>query len=156
MRRFAGAGRFVFNKALAWQKERYAAENTTKFSYAVLANLLPIWKSEKETEWLKESPSQSLQQSLKDLERAYINFFAKRASGSTLRARKGHHAGGMSSSFTLRENLKESDAAAQDIREAALETIYQFDWFGYAEQGKPCDEETERMVAEHEAGKFEV
>lgn len=57
-------------------------------------------------------------------------------------------------SFTFRENLKESDAVAQDIRKTALETIYQFDWFGYAEQGKPCDEETERMVAELEAGKF--
>lgn len=79
MRRFAGSCRFVFNKALAWQKERYAADNTTKFSYTVLANLLPIWKSENATEWLKESPSQSLQQTLKDLERAYKNFFAKRA-----------------------------------------------------------------------------
>ncbi|MCQ6936790.1 hypothetical protein VR556_24420, partial [Escherichia coli] len=29
--------------------------------------------------WLKDSPSQPLQQSLKDLERAYKNFFQKRA-----------------------------------------------------------------------------
>ena len=79
MRRFAGACRFVFNKALAWQKECYAADNTTKFSYTALANFLPAWKLEKETEWLKDSPSQCLQQTLKDLERAYKNFFAKRA-----------------------------------------------------------------------------
>ena len=32
MRRFAGACRFVFNRALAWQKDRYAADSTTKFS----------------------------------------------------------------------------------------------------------------------------
>ncbi|MCF7333906.1 transposase, partial [Escherichia coli] len=32
-----------------------------------------------ETQWLKDSPSQPLQQSLKDLERAYKNFFQKRA-----------------------------------------------------------------------------
>ncbi|WP_150125092.1 transposase [Aquaspirillum sp. LM1] len=31
------------------------------------------------TQWLTDSPSQTLQQSLKDLERAYSNFFAKRA-----------------------------------------------------------------------------
>lgn len=79
MRRFAGACRFVFNKALAWQKECYAADNTIKFSYTALANFLPTWKSDKETEWLKDSPSQCLQQTLKDLERAYKNFFAKRA-----------------------------------------------------------------------------
>ena len=79
MRRFAGACRFVFNKALAWQKDRYATDKTTRFSYTVLANFLPAWKVDKETEWLKHSPSQSLQQALKDLERAYKNFFAKRA-----------------------------------------------------------------------------
>lgn len=32
-----------------------------------------------ETQWLKDAPSQPLQQSLKDLERAYKNFFQKRA-----------------------------------------------------------------------------
>jgi putative transposase len=34
------------------------------------------WKSRPDTQWLKESP---LQQSLKDLGRAYKNFFQKRA-----------------------------------------------------------------------------
>ncbi|EFZ4179400.1 transposase, partial [Shigella boydii] len=37
------------------------------------------WKNATETQWLKDSPSQPLQQSLKDLERAYKNFFRKRA-----------------------------------------------------------------------------
>jgi putative transposase len=79
MRRFAGACRFVFNKALAWQNEQYAADKTVKFSYTTLANLLPLWKQDPNIQWLKESPSQCLQQTLKDLERAYKNFFAKRA-----------------------------------------------------------------------------
>lgn len=73
---FAGACRFVFNKALAHQKAAYEADNTVKFSYVKLANLLPGWKLE--FPWLKEAPSQALQQSLKNLERAYINFFAGR------------------------------------------------------------------------------
>ena len=79
MRRFAGACRFVFNKSLAWQKEQYASDQTIQFSYTVLANLLPLWKQDPNLAWLKESPSQTLQQTLKDLERAYINFFSKRA-----------------------------------------------------------------------------
>ena len=79
MRRFAGACRFVFNKSLAWQKEQYASDPTIQFSYTVLANLLPLWKQDPNLAWLKESPSQTLQQTLKDLERAYINFFSKRA-----------------------------------------------------------------------------
>ncbi|QKE37401.1 MAG: hypothetical protein HO273_00540 [Ferrovum myxofaciens] len=48
------------------------------------------------------------------------------------------------------KTLVETDAVAQDIKQAALETIYQFDWFGWAEHGKPCDDDTERMVAELE------
>ena len=79
MRRFAGACRFVFNKALAWQNEQYAVDKAVKFSYTTLANLLPLWKQDPAIQWLKESPSQPLQQTLKDLERAYKNFFAKRA-----------------------------------------------------------------------------
>ena len=79
MRRYAGACRFVFNKALAWQNEQYAVDKAVKFSYTTLANLLPLWKQDPAIQWLKESPSQPLQQTLKDLERAYKNFFAKRA-----------------------------------------------------------------------------
>ncbi|MEO7159204.1 MAG: transposase [Polaromonas sp.] len=76
MRRFAGARRFVFNKALDIQKANHAAGG--KFiAYVDMANRLPEWK--KEFEWLKESPSQSLQQLLKDSERAFKNFFEKRA-----------------------------------------------------------------------------
>ena len=77
MKQFCGCARFVFNKALAYQKEQYEADKTSKFSYTRLANLLPAWK--KEFPWLKDCHSQVLQQSLKDLESAYRNFFAKRA-----------------------------------------------------------------------------
>jgi len=44
-----------------------------------MASWLIDWKVSPETQWLKESPSQPLQQSLKDLERGYKNFFQKRA-----------------------------------------------------------------------------
>ena len=76
MRRFSGSCRFVFNKALALQKTNHDAGN--KFiGYVGMANLLPSWKAE--LSWLADAPSQTLQQTLKDLERAYKNFFAKRA-----------------------------------------------------------------------------
>ena len=41
----------VYNKALAWQNEQYQADNTFKFSYSKIANLLPQWKTE--LAWLK-------------------------------------------------------------------------------------------------------
>ncbi|CAM3941154.1 transposase [Xenorhabdus thuongxuanensis] len=79
MRRFAGACRFVFNRALARQNENHEAGNKY-ISYTKMTSWLIEWKGDTETQWLKESPSQPLQQSLKDLERAYKNFFHKRAS----------------------------------------------------------------------------
>ncbi|ERT10599.1 RNA-guided endonuclease InsQ/TnpB family protein [Photorhabdus temperata] len=78
MRRFAGACRFAFNRALAHQNENHEAGNKY-IPYTKMASWLIEWKSDPETQWLKEAPSQPLQQSLKDLERAYKNFFQKRA-----------------------------------------------------------------------------
>ncbi|EJF4877290.1 transposase [Escherichia coli] len=78
MRRFAGACRFVFNRALARQNENHEAGNKY-IPYGKMASWLVEWKNATETQWLKDSPSQPLQQPLKDLERAYKNFFRKRA-----------------------------------------------------------------------------
>ena len=78
MRRFAGSCRFVFNKALALQIENYEAGG--KFiGYVAMARRLTEWRNGPETPWLKDSPVHPLQHALKDLERAYKNFFAKRA-----------------------------------------------------------------------------
>ncbi|WP_444984400.1 RNA-guided endonuclease InsQ/TnpB family protein [Halomonas mongoliensis] len=78
MRQFAGMVRFVFNRGLALQKERYAA-GEKKLGYAALCKALTGWRRSVETPWLKDAPIHPLQQSLKDLDRAYANFFAKRA-----------------------------------------------------------------------------
>ncbi|WP_446904157.1 RNA-guided endonuclease InsQ/TnpB family protein [Burkholderia sp. YIM B11467] len=78
MRRFAGACRFVYNKALALQKQNYEAGG--KFiGYVAMAKRLTGWRNGSETPWLKDAPVHPLQHSLKNLERAYRNFFAKRA-----------------------------------------------------------------------------
>lgn len=98
MSRFAGSCRFVFNKALALQKEWYQTDSKTQFSYVKLANLLPSWKQE--FAWLRESPSQALQHALKDLERAYQNFFAKRAAFPKFKKK------GVSDSFRYPQGVK--------------------------------------------------
>ncbi|AXA80711.1 cytosine methyltransferase (plasmid) [Achromobacter xylosoxidans] len=78
MVRFAGSCRFVFNKALALQKANHEAGG--KFiSYVSMAKELTAWRNGSETPWLKDAPVHPLQHALKDLERAYQNFFAKRA-----------------------------------------------------------------------------
>ena len=79
MRRFAGACRFVFNKALALQKTNYEAGG--KFiGYVAMAKHLTAWRNGPETPWLADAPVHPLQHALKDLEKAYKNFFAGHAS----------------------------------------------------------------------------
>lgn len=77
-RRTAGSCRFVFNKALAIQKENYEAGN--KFiGYVEMAKKLTEWRASLEFYWLKKAPCHPLQQALKALDRGYKNFFEGRS-----------------------------------------------------------------------------
>jgi putative transposase len=88
-RRFAGACRFVFNKALALQEQNY--KDGGKFiRYEAMAKHLIAWKKDPQTDWLKQAPSQALQQALKNLETAYRRFFDKIADRPTVK-RRGQH-----------------------------------------------------------------
>lgn len=72
---FAGSCRFVYNKGLALINENY--DSGKKFlNYNQLASELVNWKNEECLAWLKMAPSQCLQQSLRDLDRAFKNFFS--------------------------------------------------------------------------------
>jgi putative transposase len=72
MKQFAGCCRFVWNKALALQKERLDAGERT-LDYNKLALLLPAWKTDHP--FLDEAPSQALQQVLMNLDRAVKDAF---------------------------------------------------------------------------------
>ena len=78
MARFAGSCRFVFNKALAIQKANHEAGGKY-IGYVTMAKHLTAWRNGTETPWLKDAPVHPLQHALKDLDRAYQNFFAKRS-----------------------------------------------------------------------------
>jgi putative transposase len=90
MRCFAGSCRFVYNKGLALQKTRFEA-GEKKLGYAGLCKLLTQWRSNADTSWLKDAPTHPLQQALKDLERAYTNFFAQRAAFPRFKKRGQHN-----------------------------------------------------------------
>ena len=74
-----GCSRYTYNRGLAWLIEQLKQNPEFRFSYFDLTKLLPQWKQEEDTKWLAECHSQVLQQSLKDLERAYINYKEGRA-----------------------------------------------------------------------------
>ncbi len=85
--RLAGARRFVWNWALA-RRKAYFAEHETTIPTAVLSAELTALKQQSETAWLAEADSQALQQTLKDLDRAFRNFFEKRARFPRFKSRK--------------------------------------------------------------------
>ena len=76
LKQFCGCCRFVFNKGLEEVKKYY--ETTGHFlNYVQLAAFLPKWKQD--CDWLKDCNAQVLQQSMKNLSQALMNFSAKRA-----------------------------------------------------------------------------
>jgi putative transposase len=86
----AGSRRFVFNWALARRNE-FFKQNGKSFSAAQLSLELTQLKKREETAWLKETDSQLLQQSLKDLDKAFQNFFSKRGKFPRFKSRNAGH-----------------------------------------------------------------
>jgi putative transposase len=73
-----GACRFVFNHFLRQRIDFYAAHKGEKkqgLNYGDTAKMLTELKQQPAFEWLKESNSQSLQQALRHLDTAFLNFF---------------------------------------------------------------------------------
>lgn len=91
-----GHARYVYNHFLS-ERQRYFAEHQGDESkrgmnYNDTAAELKALKGDPQHEWLKEAHSQVLQQSLKDLERAYENFFTKRAKHPKFHSKRGKQA----------------------------------------------------------------
>jgi putative transposase len=85
--RMAGARRWVWNWALARRKAHYA-EHATTLPMKVLSAELTALKKADGTAWLAEADSQALQQTLRDLDRAFANFFEKRSRFPRFKAKK--------------------------------------------------------------------
>jgi len=81
LRQFEGANRFVWNKALGLnvaRLERHEKKNRRIIGYNDFAGLLRLWKQSEEMSFLKDVQSQTLQQTLKDLEKATRDAFNPR------------------------------------------------------------------------------
>lgn len=68
-----GCCRYVYNRALALREEAYRTGEKVPSVYEVM-KLLPVWKAT-DAPWLAEVDSVALIQALRDLDRAYRNFF---------------------------------------------------------------------------------
>ena len=84
-----GCSRFVYNHFLDIRKNEWKA-NHNSLTYAKTSKLLTDLKKREDTSWLKEADSIALQQSLRDLDRAYENFFKKRAGYPRFKSKHNH------------------------------------------------------------------
>ena len=71
-----GCCRFVYNRALDVKKTAYS-ETGKSIATNDLIKMIPAWKRDPETSWLAQVDSMALQQSIRDLDRAYRNFFRR-------------------------------------------------------------------------------
>ena len=84
-----GCCRLIYNKGRAMREEAY--KNGEKVGYNQTSAMLTVLKQELEFSFLKEVDSIALQQSLRDLDRAYTNFFQKRAKYPNFKSKHDNH-----------------------------------------------------------------
>jgi putative transposase len=77
---WAGGCRFVWNWMLQQRSDHYKACGRGVSYGEQSAQLKPM---KAQYPWLKEAPSQALQQTLRDLDRAFVNFFRRVQAGET-------------------------------------------------------------------------
>ena len=97
-----GSKRFVWNYFLNERKNAYL-ENNTSLNYYDNASSLTQLKKQEEYSWLKETNSQSVQASLRDLEVAYNRFFSKQGKFPRFKSKKDKQ------SFRIPQSTKYED-----------------------------------------------
>ena len=84
-----GCCRLIYNKGLAMRNETY--KNGGKTSYSQTSEMLTMLKKCDDFAFLKVVDSIALQQSLRDLDRGFVNFFQKRAAHPVFKSKHDHH-----------------------------------------------------------------
>lgn len=84
-----GCCRLIYNKGLAMRNEAY--KNGKKIGYSQTSTMLTELKKCEDFTFLKEVDSIALQQSLRDLDRGFVNFFQKRAAHPTFKSKHNRH-----------------------------------------------------------------
>jgi putative transposase len=95
LRRTMGCARLVYNKALAARTDAWY-ERQERVDYVQTSSMLTGWKKQEDLDFLNEVSSVPLQQGLRNLQKAFANFWAGRAKYPNFK--KKHHGG--SAEFT--------------------------------------------------------
>ena len=84
-----GCCRLIYNRGLALRNEAY--ENGQKIGYSQTSAMLTELKRCEDFAFLKVVDAIALQQSLRDLDRGFVNFFQKRAAHPTFKSKHNRH-----------------------------------------------------------------
>ncbi|MBR2810437.1 MAG: IS200/IS605 family element transposase accessory protein TnpB [Solobacterium sp.] len=84
-----GCCRLIYNKGLAMRNDAFA--NGQKIGYAQTSSMLTDLKKQDRFSFLRDVDSIALQQSLRDLDRGFRNFFEKRTEHPQFKSRHSHH-----------------------------------------------------------------
>lgn len=84
-----GCCRLIYNKGLAMRNEAF--KNGSKIGYPQTSLMLMKLKKCEDFAFLKVVDSIALQQSLRDLDRGFVNFFQKRAAHPTFKSKHNYH-----------------------------------------------------------------
>jgi putative transposase len=80
IKQFIDTNRYVYNYGLALKKELYETDKSSISKYDIIKKITEL-KNTDEYKWLKETHSQTLQQSIINLDKAFSNFFRRVKSG---------------------------------------------------------------------------
>lgn len=84
-----GCCRFIYNKGLAMRNDAYS--NGEKIGYNQTSAMLTELKKSDDFAFLKQVDSIALQQSLRDLDRGFVNMFQRRAKHPVFKCKHNHH-----------------------------------------------------------------
>lgn len=84
-----GCCRFIYNNGLSMRNDAF--ENGQRVNYSQTSAMLTVLKQQEEYAFLKEVDSIALQQSLRDLDQGFRNFFKKRARHPQFKSKHNHH-----------------------------------------------------------------
>ena len=89
MNKTFGCCRLIYNKGLALRNDAF--ENGQKLGYTQTSTMLTDLKKQDDFTFLKDVDSIALQQSLRDLDRAFVNLFQKRAKHPQFKSKHNYH-----------------------------------------------------------------
>lgn len=98
-----GCSRFIYNHFLK-EKQNHYLNNGKTLNYNNCCSGIKNLKDSKEYSWLKKVNSQVLQQSLKNLETAYGNFFRKKSKFPKFKKKNNHQSFRVPQHISLKDN----------------------------------------------------